>query len=853
MNALSSVVVWCWRHAILVCVGFFVATIALGWYAGTHLGLDTDQNKLISEDIPFRKLDAAMTRAFPASSDLLVVIIDGPTVESSEAAVNALGERLSPRRDLFYSVRRAPEESFFRAHGLLFMDIPELTALSDRLTQAQPLLGSIARDPSLRGLLKAVNLTLEGVARGQAKPEDIKPLTSRLDAAAAALAAGEKPAPVSWQSVLDDGSVHHDSPQRILLTQPILHFGGLEAGDEASQAIRAAAVDLGIIPSNGFRLRLTGDVALSDANFATIADGLGVSATLSFLLVAGLLWVAVRSWRVVVVIEISLVVGLALTAAFAAGTVGSLNPISVAFAVMFLGIAVDFAIQFTVCLAECQTRHDRAEDALAETAHRMAGPLPVAALATALGFLSFLPTDYTGVSQLGLIAGAGMVIALVVDFTLLPALLALAKPAARAESLGLPLQGVDTFIKNHHGRVTVVGLLFALVGALLVPSIAVDFNPLHLQDPKAEAVSAFLDLAGDPDAGVYAVDALTASPSAAAALAARFDKVPGIGRTLTLQTFVPEQQAEKRAILDDLLTVIGPTLNPTSPIPAPSDDDLATALAATIAKADGLLPGSLLVQHLKAVQSKGPAAVRQLDHAVAGALPALLVNLRTLLAVEPVSLDGLPAALRDNWVTRDGQWRVQAAPSLPPTTHEQLVALADSTRHVQADISGPAISVVEAGRTVTRAFVQAGVAGMVAIVLLLAVLLRRSLDALLVLAPLLVAALLTVIAGRLLGLSINFANIIALPLLLGIGVAFNIYFVVNWRNGVKNPLTTGTARAVWFSALTTGAAFGSLALSPHVGTASMGILLFLSLGLTLMTTFLWLPALLHWIPVRPRP
>ena len=129
--------------------------------------------------------------------------------------------------------------------------------------------------------------------------------------------------------------------------------------------------------------------------------------------------------------------------------------------------------------------------------------------------------------------------------------------------------------------------------------------------------------------------------------------------------------------------------------------------------------------------------------------------------------------------------------------------------------------------------------------------LRRVLDAALVMAPLLLSALMTVVVAVLLPLPLNFANIIALPLLLGVGVSFNIYFVMNWRAGQDRFLGTATARAIVFSALTTGTAFGSLALSRHPGTASMGDLLLLSLGCTLIASLIFEPTMLRTVKRGP--
>jgi predicted RND superfamily exporter protein len=156
--------------------------------------------------------------------------------------------------------------------------------------------------------------------------------------------------------------------------------------------------------------------------------------------------------------------------------------------------------------------------------------------------------------------------------------------------------------------------------------------------------------------------------------------------------------------------------------------------------------------------------------------------------------------------------------------------------------------IVRSAQTIIDAFKFAALGALAAIAVILALALRRLLDVVLVITPLLVSSLLTVALLTLLGISLNFANIIALPLLLGVGVSFNIYFVMNWRQGMSRFLGSATARAVIFSAMTTGTAFGSLALSAHPGTSSMGKLLLLSLFCTVITTLFFVPALLSVVP-----
>jgi hopanoid biosynthesis associated RND transporter like protein HpnN len=852
-RSIVQVVEWCWRHPVVVVLAALAMTLTLAVYAAQTLKLDTDEKKLISDALPFRQAEQAMDRAFPHNADTIAVVIDGPTPEAAEIAVDRLQAALAPRTDLLVSVHRPWEELYFRHRGLLFLSVDELADMSDRLVQAQPFLGVMARDPSLRGLLSIVDLTLAGVEHGQGKLDDLAPVIDRIEAAAAEAAAGRTPKPVSWMALMGDG---RDQPRRFLIVQPKMQFDELTPGAEASDAIRTAARQLGMDAAHGFRVRLTGSVALTDANFATVVDGVEVSAPLSLAAVLVLLFFAVRSGRVVGAILISLLVGLVATAGFAAATVGSLNPISVAFAVMFVGIAVDFAIQFVVCFRNALFRSGDRDQAIRTAASDMAAPLSLAAVATAVGFLSFLPTAYSGVSQLGLIAGAGMVIALVVDFTVLPALMALMRPPAEGAPVGLPLGAADDWLTRNARTVVRVAVGAALLGVVLLPGLRFDFNPLNLQDPKAEAVSTFLELAKDPDGGTHSLEVLAPSVEAAATLAGRLDALPEVGRAMSIATFVPGQQDEKLAIVQDLATLLGPSLNPVDRPSPPKPDDLIAAMTNTAERLHAVAPADerakRLAASLRDAAKRGPDAAGAVDGALASGIAPLLSQLRRSLDPSPVTQANLPPEIVRDWVAADGRARVSASPKGDMQDDAQAQRFVDAVHAVAPEVIGMPVSIREIGRVVIDAFTRAGIAALVAIGLLLALMLRRLLDGLLVVAPLLMGAFYTVIAMRVAGLSINFANIIALPLLLGIGVAFNIYYVVNWRKGVTGHLQSPTTRAVLFSALTTGSAFGSLAVSPHVGTASMGMLLFLSLGLSVATTLVVMPALFAVLG-RPKP
>jgi predicted RND superfamily exporter protein len=233
----------------------------------------------------------------------------------------------------------------------------------------------------------------------------------------------------------------------------------------------------------------------------------------------------------------------------------------------------------------------------------------------------------------------------------------------------------------------------------------------------------------------------------------------------------------------------------------------------------------------------------ELNDSIVAGLNQRLAALRVSLTAEPVSLATLPEDQRRAWVTPDGKARLEVFPKGDARDTATLRRFVAAVRTVAPDATGTPVTIQESGATVVGAFVRAGCIAIVAMTVLLAVLLRRVVDVLLVLAPLLLAGLMTAATGVALGLPLNYANIITLPLLLGIGVAFDIYFVMRWRAGLAGPLQSSTARAVLFSALTTTTAFGSLALSSHPGTAEMGRLLTIALFFTLVCTFAVLPAL----------
>ncbi len=840
-------------HARFVIVGFLIVAALAGVYLSRHIAIDTDSSKLLSSSLPWRQQEMRLNELFPQRTDRIIAVVDATTPEGAEEAAAALANALAPQSDVIRTVSRPDGGDFFARNGILFKSVDEVRSDMAQLIKAEPFLGTLAADPTLHGVLGAISQSIEGVRLGKTTLEGMRPAVTAIADVLDGVAQGKHPA-FSWRRLITGHAPEPSELRRFINIQPILNYGDLQPGGRATKAIRATIKKLGLAPESGVTVRLTGSVALSDEEFATVADGAAVNGAVTVLIVLLLLWLALRQARIVLAVLVNLAVGLTLTAAIGLWMVGALNLISVAFAVLFIGLGVDFGIQFSVRYrAERHANRDLGE-ALEATARGVAGPLLLAAASIAAAFYSFLPTAYVGLSELGLIAGTGMIVAFLTTVTLLPALLTALKPAGEPEPVGwAALAPLDRFLDRRRNWVVGVTLTGVVLGLPLLGGLRFDFNPLDLRSKEVESVATLLDLMRDPDTSPNTIDVLEPDPASASALAKKLGQLPEVAKVRTLESFVPKDQDEKLALIDDASFFFENTLTPGQVDPAPTTAQTLEAIDKTAADLSGAAKGidspaatqaRRLASALTALAKAPPAEREEVDRALSTPLITTLREVKDLLTAEHVTIDTLPPSLRSAWIAADGEVRIEVAPSGDGNDNAILSRFVDAVRTVAPQASGTPIFIVEAAATIIKAFLQAAVWSVASIALILFVTLRRWVDVALTLAPLMVAIVVTLEISVAIGLQLNFANIIALPLLLGVGVAFKIYYVMAWRAGETNFLQLSLTRAVFFSACATATAFGSLWFSHHPGTSSMGKLMALSLVTTLSAAVLFQPALL---------
>ncbi len=843
------------RRAPWVLLLAALVTVASLLLAHRQLVIDTDTTNMIAEDVPFRRHDTAFQRVFPKLDDALVIVIDGGEPEAAAGHAEALAARLraSPH---FESVYWPSGEIFLRRNGFLYMEIEALEALADRLAAAEPLLGALAREPSLAGLLKVMTLAFRRVGEAGASEPALRDLAERIADVGEAAAVG-RPARLSWRRVMAGEAGDAHDAREIILARPRLDTASLAPARVAMAEVRALARQVGIGPSNGTRLRLTGTPAMRQEELESAKLGGTTAGLLSLGLVALLLGLGLRAIRLVIATLVTLLMGLSWSAGFATLAVGHLNLLSVAFAVLFIGLAVDFSIHFCLRFREELAEGDGDERAaLVRAARGVARGLAIAALAAGLGFFAFLPTDYRGFAELGLISGVSMGLAYVANLTVLPALLALlpGRPEARWPH-NKPWRLLEHVVTRHHRSVLVVSLAAMIVALFWLPRVGFDLNPVNLRDPESESVATFLELSADPEASPYAVDILAPDLASAVRLALRLERSDEVRRSLTLASFVPSGQEEKLTVVEEMAFYLAPLLA-LAEATSSGEEDRVAALRHTGETWAGLAGGAERAGPLgdsirrasrafEILAARGPEAVRDLEHRLLGHFPRMIVDLSLALRAAETTVEAVPDALRARWVGVGDVYRIRAAPTRDLMVRENLKRFVDAVSREAPDAVGSAITVSGASEVVIEAFLIATALAVVAIAILLVAVHRRFSLVLLTLAPLALAAGFTLAGAAAIGLDLNFANVITLPLLFGLGVASNIH-VVERLGQLADPallMRTTTPRAVLFSTLTTLASFGSLAISAHRGMASMGELLTIAILFTLICTLLILPSL----------
>lgn len=852
------------RNAVPVLIAVLLTCGGTILYLKQNIRINTDLNSMISEKLHFRKIEKDFSRAFPQLSDTIVVVIDADTAEQAVSARKHMAERLRKETGLFKTVYEPGGGDFFEKNGLLYMDTDELEELADKLATAQPLLAFLSKDLSLRGLFSVLDMALNSPEATKTQDSSMNLLFDHLSKTFENVGENQfsrTSRQMPWESIMFGEKAAAEQRRQFIITQPYLDEAKPSADEISLETVRRIAKELGITEANGVKMRITGDVALSYENMMTVRNSTGIATVASIILVGVLLFIGLGSGRMVLASLLTLLIGLLWTTGFAIAFVGSLNLISITFAVLFVGLGIDYSIQFCLRYRELIESGHKQWEGLTTTAKGVGRSLFLSCVTVALGFYSFAPTAYAGVAELGLISGTGMFISFFATITVLPALLALFK-TGQSKGLPVPANKIISELPYKHSRTIVAGaVILGLASVPFLPGVFFDYNPLNLYSKTSESVSAIKELFDNPEAQPWTISVIASGEENAKRLAESLKKLKEVKAAITLSDLVPEKQPEKLRILSDIALFMPQNITDLKIRNLKYEENIKALKGFDNALKKSLLSSAkenpyvrrlyASIQNFKARLDdpvKGQRAVEALEKSILVNLPDLFKRLGSSLQAKAFSRSDLPRELAGQYVSVDGRYRVQVFPGENIMDIDALKRFVQAVRAVAPDATDAPVTIYESGRAVVSSFREAVLYAMVAIILFLLIELRSFYATALILVPLILAMFLTGAASVLLKIPLNFANVIVVPLLLGIGVHSGIIFMLRYLTEPPlhgNMLRTSTARAVLFSTLTLLISTGSLSFSPHRGIASMGILLTICLSFLLVFTLLLLPALIE--------
>ncbi len=865
---IGSITARCVQRPVLTVCVFVAVALASALLAATQLKVDTDPSLMISNDLPASSAYQSFHRQFPALKGAFLLIVDAPDGTKGRRAAGDIAAAMQKRPDLFSHVFAPGNGPFFDKYGVLYLPEDAVKKLSEDIRQMTPMFDAMSLQPDLAGLDDLFKQISPVVEVGQA-PDEVATLFTKIADTVSSAQSGT-PRPMEWSSI---GQVTPASQQTrwFVFAKPVLDFSALDAAAAPMAETRRLMAEAAPAGS-GIKVQLTGDAALNAEEFETVTQGAALAGLASFALVTATVLIGLPALVLVVPALALIVLGLMITAGLAVLSVGYLNMISVAFAVLYIGLGVDYAVHVVLRFAEERSKGQDRKSAALAAAQATATPLALCTLTTSFAFLTFTLTDFVGMAQLGIISAAGVTVAFVASATLVPAILCLLpvsseKLARKFERLNPDPRGSSSSFRLGLRRgATFIILGLGAVSLFALPQARFDSDPINLKDPNSPAMVAFNDLAKNLSGQVYAVH-LVAEPGKDFEDAMQaFKALPEVAEVRSVSSLIPANQTAKIEILKGLQQSLPSEILPSSPMSDEERSEYLTSILSSVAQMAKAPDASPLISQaakrletgLKAFLAEAgqkAGALGALDTALIERFPVLFEQVRQIANLDPVTPDTLAQGFKDRFIAPDGRWRMEILPKEDMRQSQNLEHFVDVTVATNPAVTGAPVDIKEAADVVAHAILLTYGAAFTLVILVIYPVLRRVRDVFLVLAPLMLAGLLMVGYTVVFNAPFNFANVIVLPLLLGLGVDSAIHYVLRARaeEGSRTVTKTWTPRAVMISAFTTMGSFGSLWLSSHLGLASMGELLCVAVFFTLASTLVVLPQLIEWLSGRNHP
>jgi hopanoid biosynthesis associated RND transporter like protein HpnN len=861
----TAIARWCVNHAATTIILFIAFALLSAALAATRLKIDTNPALMINRELPFRQNYQDLIKQFPALDNSFVVIIDAEVPADGRDAAGEIARQLESRTDLFSDVFAPGTGPYFDKYGVLYLEEGAVRQVADDVRDAAPLINILSLQPDLAGLADLFRQMAPVVEIGQAPPE----LSGFLDKIAETIQAERRgqTEPLNWMALGQEPSSLTETRWYVLV-KPILDFSVLDPAARPLSEVRRVMAEFND-NGTGLKVQLTGEAALNAEEFDAVTEGAAIAGGLSLALVTLTVVIGLPSLVLAVPALALIVLGFLINAGFAALAVGTLNMISVAFAVLFIGLGIDYSVHVILRFAEERAKGANGKNAAVAAIRRISAPLGLCTLTTSLAFLAFTPTDFVGMAQLGIIAAGGIVIAFICSVTLVPAILSVlaGSEAKITQAFSKLAPQRDGWLQAHRSTVrkgaTLVLIFVGIASVWFIPQVRFDGDPINLKNPAAPSMKAFNDLVNHQPARTFAVQVLTEPGEPLRRLVQELKILPQVSDVETLDSMLPPDQGSKLAHLNVLADLLPTQIEPATDFTSDEQMDHLTSWSEAVtimADAESTTKdirssAARLKQALEgfiAASNSSPDAIAALQMSLVQGFPRLFAAARQMADLDRVTVDNIDAGFRQRYIAQDGRWRLEVLPKGDMQDPAQLNEFVTAILKIAPQATGAPVEIAGAANVVSFSMIKASVMSLILVLFATFAVLRRLDDVLLALAPLLLAGALLAGYTVIFNSPFNFANVIVLPLLVGLGIDSAIHYVMRAREAGAGTdvIRSWTPRAVLISGVTTMGSFGSLWLSAHRGMASMGELLAVAITITLLCTLVVLPQLISWF-MRP--
>ena len=867
------------RRPVLVLTIALLLSAASVVYTIRSMEFLTGRNDLMPQNAPFQ-VDYRAYQAEFGDQEEIVAVIESDDAERATRAADALYARLTRDSGLYREVFYPGGLPYFRKNGMLFMPLEDIRRLRETLTLSAPVLTDLAASPSIQTLFTSLTRQIDGYLAAPT-PDSLKSISFMLKTLDTGFKGFDgKTSALSMDSFLKGGGDGKSSmlesagKQQVITVKPVKDESSFVASEKSIAAVRAALEETLKKPEfKGVKAGLTGVPVLEYEEMATSQRDIEIATILSLSLTVVLLLFAFRGILNVIAAMVSLIVGICLSFGFATLAVGHLNILSMVFAIMLIGLGIEYGIQVVL---RYQEELRQGADGMTAMETGMAAnmrTIVMAAATVAVSFATFAFTDFKGIAELGIIAAGGVFICVAATFTVLPAMLVLLERFRKPVSTGkVSLMNQDPGVRfstlfSRPRTVIAIALLLSLVCLYPTLKTRFDYNLMNLQAKGLQSVEYAYKLMRSKENSGYFAAVVARNRDEARDLSARLEKLPAVNHVVSLLALVPDQQDAKLAELAALRAVMAKVQ------PVPYEENLRVMELPTVfenfrtsveklvkvleaGKQPEAVPAGTFLKTLdgffasleKEKDKNALGMLREFQGSMFAELPDKLRMMKDSLEAVPVTEADVPESLKKRFVGSNGALLLQVAPKGEIFEHEPLREFVSQVKSVVPHATGEPVMVYESLTVLRNSYLKAFIYAFAGIAVILLINFRSLRYAALGTLPL-ASGLLLMVGGMWLGgIRFNSANIIVLPLILGVGIDSAIYIINRYRQGNETPAQVAFSSAgigVFLNALTILFSFGALMVAHHQGVFSIGAVMSLGMVASVAVFMLFLPALLE--------